>query len=499
MTLEELLAENQRLARENQQLRAENEQVRAENAALKKQVAQLEALVAELQARLDELERASKRQAAPFSKGQPKANPKKPGRKRGHLAAQRARPRRVDAVWEAALPERCPGCGGPVKEERVEAQYQVELPPVEPVVTQFNVHIGKCQQCGQRLQGRHSQQTSDALGAAAVHLGPRALGLAAELKHEVGVPYGKIAGVYERGFGLRVCRAAFARADQRLAKRCWPLYAKLIEILRASDRACVDERGWKVAGELAWLWVFTNEAVTLYWIDPTRAHEVVERILSTDFAGVLHCDCFLAYNPLAYDQQKCLQHLVRRCDKLSGLKSGPALKFSQRVATLLRGAIHLKHRRDQRKIGAHGFAVARGKLEAALDRLLAGQYTDPDNARLAKLLRQHREQLLRFLYDPAAAPTNAEAEREIRPAVVVRKTSACNRSPAAAATHAVLTSVIRTCRKHGQSFLQVTTELLQHPNRLLPKVWRRLFGLPLAENQFALPVPEFATSPPAHR
>ncbi len=490
MRLEELLAENQRLVHENEHLRAEN-------AALKQQVAKLKAVVAELQARLEEMERAHKRQAAPFSKGKPKTEPKKPGRKPGHVAAQRARPRRVDETLEAALPGRCPACGGAVKEERVAVQYQVELPPIQPVVTQFNVHIGKCRTCGQRVQGRHAQQTSDALGAAAVQLGPRALGLAAELKHEVGVPYGKIAGVYARGLGLPVCRAALARADQRLAQRCLPLYAKLIEILRASDRACVDESGWKVGGQPAWLWVFTNERVTLYWIDPSRAHEVVERILSTDFAGVLHCDCFLAYDPLAYDQQKCLQHLVRRCEELGEIKSGPALKFSQRVAALLRGAIHLKHRREKREISAHGFAVARGKLEAALDRLLAGQYTDPDNARLAKLLRKHREQLFLFLYDPAAAPTNAEAEREIRPAVAVRKMSACNRSPAGAATHAVLTSVIRTCRKHDQSFLQIVTELLQHPKRLLPRVWQRCFKLEPSENQFALPVPEFATSPPS--
>jgi transposase len=497
MTFEESLAENERLAHENKRLGAENEQLRDENAALKKQHAKLETVVAELQARLEEIERASKRQAAPFSKGKPKPEPKKPGRKPGHVAAQRARPRRVDETLEAALSARCPACGGSVKEERVAVQYQVDLPPVEPVVTRFNVHIGKCRQCGQRVQGRHPQQTSDALGAAAVQLGPRALGLAAELKHEIGVPYGKIAGLYERGFGLRACRAAFARADQRLAKRCLPMYGKLIEILRESSQAFVDETGWKVGGHSAWLWVFTNEVVSLYWIDPTRGHGVVERILGADFAGRLHSDCFPGYNPLTYNQQKCLQHLLRRCDGLVEVKSGPALKFSLRVAALFRGAIHLKHRREKRKISAHGFRVARGKLEAALDRLLAGHYTDPENKRLAKLLRKHREQLFPFLYERSAAPTNAQAEREIRPAVAVRKMSACNRSPVGSATHAVLTSVIRTCRKHDQSFLQVTIELLQHPNRLLSKVWQRLFDLEPGQGQFALPVPEFATSPPS--
>jgi len=482
MSLEELLAENQ--------------QLRAENATLKKALAKLAAQVEQLQTQLETGQRAGKRQAAPFSKGAPKANPKKPGRKPGHPAAHRPKPQAVNETEEAALPPTCPDCGGAVVEDKVEVQYQVDIPPVQPVVTQFNVHVGHCAACQRRLQGRHSQQTSEALGAAAVQLGPRALGLAADLKHAIGVPYGKIVKVLAQGFGLPSCRATWARADQRLAKRCLPLYSKLIEVLRRSQRACVDETGWKIGGKSAWLWVFTNEGVTLYWIDPSRGHEVVEQILGADFAGVLHCDCFLAYNPLSYTQQKCLQHLLRRCDELGTVKSGPAWKFSQRVAALLRGAIHLLHRWQQQQISAHGFGVARGKLEAALDRLLAGQYTDADNARLAKLLRKHREELFRFLYDAAAAPTNAEAEREIRPAVAVRKLSACNRSPQGATTHAILTSVIRTCQKHGQSFLQLATELLQHPGQLLPKVWQQLLNPGPTVVELAQPVSQSATSPP---
>ncbi len=61
------------------------------------------------------------------------------------------------------------------------------------------------------------------------------------------------------------------------------------------------------------------------------------------------------------------------------------------------------------------------------------------------------------------APTNAQGEQEIRPAVVVRKISAGNRSDTGAQTHSVLTSVIRTCRKQGQSFLKLAIERLRNP------------------------------------
>ena len=43
----------------------------------------------------------------------------------------------------------------------------VDIPPVEPIVTRFNVHIAERVDCGKRVQGRHAEQISDALGAAA--------------------------------------------------------------------------------------------------------------------------------------------------------------------------------------------------------------------------------------------------------------------------------------------------------------------------------------------
>ncbi|MBC7098249.1 transposase [Candidatus Bipolaricaulota bacterium] len=55
------------------------------------------------------------------------------------------------------------------------------------------------------------------------------------------------------------------------------------------------------------------------------------------------------------------------------------------------------------------------------------QFTDPDNARLAKRLRKQREHLLTFLDIEGVEPTNNRAERALRPAVVVRKTGAATK------------------------------------------------------------------------
>jgi hypothetical protein len=68
------------------------------------------------------------------------------------------------------------------------------------------------------------------------------------------------------------------------------------------------------------------------------------------------------------------------------------------------------------------------KNHAELERLVAGKYTDPDNARLTRLLRKHRDSVLPFLDHDFVDATNNLAEREGRPAVIARKLSAGNRT-----------------------------------------------------------------------
>jgi transposase len=136
------------------------------------------------------------------------------------------------------------------------------------------------------------------------------------------------------------------------------------------------------------------------------------------------------------------------------------VRFRRKVAALSRKAMALKRRRGE--MSGQGYAVACGRVEAAMDRLSAGAFTDPDNARLAKRLRKHQDSLFVFLERPGVEATNNLAEREVRPAVIARKLSAGNRMEAGAETHSVLASVLRTCRRQGVAILQSLTNLLKH-------------------------------------
>ena len=114
--------------------------------ALERRVRDLQAENERLRRQLDEATRASKRQAAPFAKGQPANQPKKPGRKPGKDYGPKAhrqppRPEQIDEVHEAPLPHVCPDCGGSLDETHVAQQFQVEIP-------RKPIHRRKCSATG---------------------------------------------------------------------------------------------------------------------------------------------------------------------------------------------------------------------------------------------------------------------------------------------------------------------------------------------------------------
>ena len=101
-----------------------------ENERLRKEIERLKQEAERLRRELEAALRASKRQAAPHSRGTPKANPRRPGRKPGRRYGRQAcrpTPSRVDEQIAVPLPERCPHCGGGVEPESCQPQYQEEI------------------------------------------------------------------------------------------------------------------------------------------------------------------------------------------------------------------------------------------------------------------------------------------------------------------------------------------------------------------------------------
>ncbi|MGH2396634.1 MAG: IS66 family transposase [bacterium] len=433
-------------------------------ARLEREIERLKQENERLRRALEEALRAGKRQAAPFGRRTLKAHPEKPGRKPGACygrASRRPVPEQVDETLEAPLPPQCPHCQGAVAETGVLDQYQTEIPQPRVHHIRFRVHVGRCQRCGWRVQGRHPRQTSDALGSAASQLGPRAVALATQLDKGLGLSHGKTAAVLEAAFGLRVSRSGLCQAFYRVAHKAEPTYQQLIEVIRNSPSVTPDETGWKVGGRLWWLWTFASAQVTVYSIQPGRGFDQASGVLGVGFTGFLVHDGWSPY--LQFQQalhQTCLAHLLRRCREMIEIASPTATRFPQAVQDILQQALQLRDRREAGRISPHGLAVARGRLEARLDRALQRHYRCPANERLANHLWRNRDLVFTFLYYPGLEATNWRAEQALRPAVVTRKVWGGNRTPQGAHTQEVLTSVLQTCRQQKRSWAALLIEML---------------------------------------
>ena len=336
----------------------------------------------------------------------------------------------------------------------------------------FDIEVGHCSQCQRRVQGHHVLQTSDALGAAGVQLGPGVVALVVELHTEMGVPLAKVAHLLRTTFGLQVTPGGLAHVLHRAARAAAPAYTELCEQVRNAPVVTPDETGWRVGGVRHWLWTFVTPDTTVYAICPGRGFNDAATVLGTDYAGVLVRDGWAPYR--CYDglHQTCLNHLLQRCKQLR--EDHPDSPWAGEVQAVLRAGLDLRDRCNAGALSEHGMATARGRLTARLARLVDAPPPLDDAERFAAHLATEFPAVFLFLWDPSLDATNWRAEQAIRPAVVIRKVCGGNRTRHGADTQQVLASVVRTARQRNLDLPPLITAMLRAAEPVVPE----LLGLP---------------------
>lgn len=427
-------------------------------AGLEKSNARLQAKCDRLQAQLEQAQRASKRQAAPFAKGEPIKNPKSTARPKGAAYGKRGhRPippdEQIDEILEAPLPDCCPHCGGHIAEDHeVDEQFQEEI-PIKPILRKFRIHKGTCGQCGRRVRGRHPKQTSDAVGAAASQIGPDAQATIDYLNKHSGMSYGKIADLFERTYGIHLTRSACTQIVLRAGRRLRPAYEEIKQHIRVAKNLTPDETGWRLGGQPIWLhaWV-ADDGATCFAIDPHRSADVLEKTIGIGWSGNMTHDGFSSYDRFVCAvHQQCLAHPLRRAHTMEENATGQAKDFPRQVIDVFQGALEVRdefragHLDEAELLDAHDF------YNEWLCELSLQHRTNEANERLAKHLYNHTGEWFMFLVDPSIPATNYLGEQALKVPIVNRKVWGGNRTPAGADAQVVNASVIATCKNRVQS------------------------------------------------
>jgi hypothetical protein len=365
---------------------------------------------------------------------------KRPGARRGHPGSRRPLPRRIDRQQVHRL-KRCPHCGGPLRKcQRLRSRIIEDIPEaIQPVITEHLIHRDYCPRCKKHVE----PVVPEALPHAA--LGHHLVGLTSWFHYGLGIPIDPIVDILIYHLQMPVTPGGLVQAWQRTAEILTEWYEQIGVQARHSAVLHADETGWRVNGQTRWLWCFANAQVCYYMIDRNRGSPALARFFTAAFEGVLITDFWAAYASVqARDRQYCLVHLLRELEKVDQANGSVGWRrFAKHLRRLLGDGLRLKRRTD---LTSQTYQGRRHRLHRRLAALADGVWGDADARRLAARLRRYREYLLTFLDYADVPPDNNFAERQIRPAVILRKNSQSNRSERGAATQAVLMSVYRTLK-----------------------------------------------------
>jgi transposase len=449
-------------------------QVLSECAALKARVEQLLTEVASLRtenaalkAQLQQRTRDAKRQAAPFSKGQRTAQPKRPGRKPGQGPFTFRTLPRPDQ-WtappiEVRLPEPiCPCCGEALHEQRVDFAAITEIPPQpRPIVQPYRVWVYRCSTCETTVRAPHPDLALDQYGATAHRMGPRVMAAAHATPYGLGVPGRQVPALLQLYTGVGLTQSAITQdAVRRVSGPLGRAYQALRQEVPTSDVVCTDDTGWRVGGDPAQLMIFVAATATVFQVRARHRNEEVREVIGDDYRGVLVTDRGKSYDAKeleAVKQQKCIPHALRSINEVLETKEGRARHFGVRLKGLLKEGLELWHEYHDHRGQLAGYESRAGSIRAAVTRhLRPRRLVDADNQRLLNEFGRHHDRgnLLRFLEDPRVPPTNNASERGFRFAVIQRKVSQCSKTAGGARAFEAFASVIKTAMRQGEDVVE---------------------------------------------
>lgn len=444
------------LEKENARLRKEQHRLKYENGKIKKEIAEIKEETDKIKKQRDTYKGMIFKPKVTI-KLDKTGKTKRLGGQTGHLGVGRKIPEVVDREVRVFF-KSCPHCHLPLKRSHSFETHTVEDIPsfevVKTVVSSYKKERQWCKICKKEVVG------SPAMVIPHSRLGLNLIIQILIFKYVCRMSLEILVTTLYQTYGVKVTEGGVVNILQRTRK--WlgkDEYGKLLKVIRGSPLKHADETSWRIAGINGWLWVFLIKDTCYYTIEETRGGGVAKAILDgSSKEDVLIRDDYKAYQNLPLNQQSCWVHLLRKSkEEVAQENSSKQMKdlhlrlkkIYQELETIISEPFNQRQRQE-----AHNY------YQNQLEIIINTKFRAKDARRVQTRIKNQRNNLLTALLHDGVPLTNNLAERQIRPAVVVRKISGGSRSNEGAETFAVNFSLIQTIRMRNQPLIPTLQNLL---------------------------------------
>jgi len=165
----------------------------------------------------------------------------------------------VDAVV-VLKPEQCLHCHAPLSGEDPKPwRHQViEMPPIKPVVTEYQWHQLVCAGCGEVTRGPWPE------GAPSGTYGPRVQATVSLYTGSYRLSKRTTQHVMDEVFGVPMSVGTIGQLEQATTAAVAAPVEEARSYVHEQEVAHLDETSWRQGGKWAWLWVAVTRWVTVF-------------------------------------------------------------------------------------------------------------------------------------------------------------------------------------------------------------------------------------------